>query len=139
MSELDVGKGSASRRSRFTPGNRTPDTHWVRDWVDPTTVVDSVETNLLYCRESNPIHRLLVNNNAVPNMNDLCFTVESENETIDSAISLGCSSCLADTEKWCSEERLVRKIGGNARNIKIQASHVNPSFHAHVLLSPQKN
>jgi hypothetical protein len=31
---------SASRPGRFTPGERTPDTHWLDGWVGPRTGLD---------------------------------------------------------------------------------------------------
>jgi hypothetical protein len=30
---LDGGEWSVSRPGRFTPGERAPNAHWVRDWV----------------------------------------------------------------------------------------------------------
>jgi len=38
-SALDGGQWSASRLGRFTPGERTPVTHWTGDWAD----LDAVE------------------------------------------------------------------------------------------------
>jgi hypothetical protein len=32
-SVLDRGEWSASRPGRFTPRERAPGTHWIRDWV----------------------------------------------------------------------------------------------------------
>jgi hypothetical protein len=32
-SALDGGEWSASRPGRFTPRERAPGTHWIRDWV----------------------------------------------------------------------------------------------------------
>jgi len=32
-SALDGGEWSASRRDRFTPRKRAPDTHWIWGWV----------------------------------------------------------------------------------------------------------
>jgi hypothetical protein len=37
------GEWSASRPVRFTPGERAPGTHWIRDWVDPRASLDNVE------------------------------------------------------------------------------------------------
>jgi hypothetical protein len=34
---------SASRLGRFTPGGKTPDTHWIVGWVCPTAGLDDVE------------------------------------------------------------------------------------------------
>jgi hypothetical protein len=42
-SALVVGKWSASCPSRFSPGERAPDTHWIGDWADPRAVLDDVE------------------------------------------------------------------------------------------------
>jgi hypothetical protein len=42
-SALVGGEWSASRSGRFTPGERAPDTHWIRGWVDPRAGVDDVE------------------------------------------------------------------------------------------------
>jgi predicted oxidoreductase len=41
--ELAGGEWSASRRGRFTPGERAPRTHWIRGWVDPRVGLDDVE------------------------------------------------------------------------------------------------
>jgi hypothetical protein len=40
ISELDGDEGLASRSSRFTPGERTPGTHWAGHWVGPRTGLD---------------------------------------------------------------------------------------------------
>jgi hypothetical protein len=37
-SALDAGDWSASRPSRFTPGEIAPGTHWLRGWVAPEPV-----------------------------------------------------------------------------------------------------
>jgi hypothetical protein len=42
-SVLAGGEWSASRPGRFTPGERTPDTHWIGGWVDPRAGLDDVE------------------------------------------------------------------------------------------------
>jgi hypothetical protein len=36
------GEWSASRPCRFTPGERTPGTHWIGGWVDPRADLDDV-------------------------------------------------------------------------------------------------
>jgi hypothetical protein len=33
-SALDSSEWSVARPGRFTHGERAPDTHWIRDWVD---------------------------------------------------------------------------------------------------------
>jgi hypothetical protein len=43
ISELVGNEWSASRPSLFTPGERAPGTHWIRDWVDPRAGLDEVE------------------------------------------------------------------------------------------------
>jgi hypothetical protein len=42
-STLVGGEWSASRPSRFTPGERAPGTHWVGGWVGPRASLDDVE------------------------------------------------------------------------------------------------
>jgi hypothetical protein len=42
-SALVGGEWSASRPGRFTPGKKTPITHWTGGWVGPTTGLDDVE------------------------------------------------------------------------------------------------
>jgi hypothetical protein len=42
-SALDGGEWSASRPGRFTPGERTPGTHWIGGWVDPRAGLDDME------------------------------------------------------------------------------------------------
>jgi hypothetical protein len=37
------GEWSASRSGRFTPGERSPGTHWIGGWVDPRADLDDVE------------------------------------------------------------------------------------------------
>jgi hypothetical protein len=37
------GEWSASRTSRFTPGERASGTHWIGDWADPWAVLDDVK------------------------------------------------------------------------------------------------
>jgi hypothetical protein len=39
-SALAGGEWSASRPGRYTPGERSPDTHWIGGWVDPRTGLD---------------------------------------------------------------------------------------------------
>jgi hypothetical protein len=41
-SALDRGEWSASRHGRFNPGERTPGTHWIGDWVGPRAGLDAV-------------------------------------------------------------------------------------------------
>jgi hypothetical protein len=41
-SALDGSEWSASGPGRFTPRERSPDTHWIGGWVDPRAVVDAV-------------------------------------------------------------------------------------------------
>jgi hypothetical protein len=41
-SALVGGEWSALRPAHFTPGERTPGTHWIVVWVDPRTVLDDV-------------------------------------------------------------------------------------------------
>jgi hypothetical protein len=42
-SALVGGEWSASHPDHFTPGERTPDTHWIGAWVDPIGGLDIVE------------------------------------------------------------------------------------------------
>jgi hypothetical protein len=42
-SALVGGEWSASLPSRFTPGERAADTHWIGGWVDPRAGLDDVE------------------------------------------------------------------------------------------------
>jgi hypothetical protein len=42
-SALDDGEWSATRFSRFKPGERAPGTHWKRGWVGPKRGMDIVE------------------------------------------------------------------------------------------------
>jgi hypothetical protein len=42
-SALAGGEWSASHSGRFTPGERTPGTHLIGDWVDPGAGLDDVE------------------------------------------------------------------------------------------------
>jgi hypothetical protein len=37
------GEWSASRRGRFSPGERAPGTHWIVGWVVPRTGLDDIE------------------------------------------------------------------------------------------------
>jgi hypothetical protein len=41
------GEWSASRSGRFTPGERTPGTHWIGGWVGPRAGLDTVEKRKL--------------------------------------------------------------------------------------------
>jgi hypothetical protein len=57
ISALDWGEWSASRPGRaFTPGVRTPGTHWTGGWVGPKTGLDTEARGkiLCPCRGSNP-------------------------------------------------------------------------------------
>jgi hypothetical protein len=42
-SPLAGGEFSASLPGLFTPGERAPGTHWIRDWVDPRAGLDDLE------------------------------------------------------------------------------------------------
>jgi hypothetical protein len=42
-SALVGGEWSVSRPGRFTPGERTPGTHWIGGWVSPIASLDDVE------------------------------------------------------------------------------------------------
>jgi hypothetical protein len=56
-SALDGGEWSASRPGHaFTPGERTPGTHWTGGWVGPRVGLDTEATGKILCprRESNP-------------------------------------------------------------------------------------
>jgi hypothetical protein len=55
-SVLDGGEWSASRLVHFTPRKRTPGTHWIGDWVGPSTIQDAVMKSKIPSprRESNP-------------------------------------------------------------------------------------
>jgi hypothetical protein len=58
-SALDGGEWSASRPGRpFTPGERTPGTHWTGGWVSPRASLDTGDRRkiLCPCRGSNPDH-----------------------------------------------------------------------------------
>jgi hypothetical protein len=44
-SALVGGEWSASRPSRFTPGERAPGTHWIVGWVDLRAGLDDVEVS----------------------------------------------------------------------------------------------
>jgi hypothetical protein len=46
-SALVGGEWSASRPGRFTPGERTPGTHWIGGWVDITASLDELKRKLL--------------------------------------------------------------------------------------------
>jgi hypothetical protein len=41
-SALAGGEWSASRLGRFTPGERSPGTHWIGGWVDPRAGLDDL-------------------------------------------------------------------------------------------------
>jgi hypothetical protein len=47
ISALAGCEWSASRPSRFTPGDRAPCTHWIGGWVDPRIDLDDVEKKFL--------------------------------------------------------------------------------------------
>jgi hypothetical protein len=55
-SALDVGGWSASRPSRFTPGESVPGTRRIRGWSGSRAGLDAVEWRRISCpcRESNP-------------------------------------------------------------------------------------
>jgi hypothetical protein len=40
---LAGGEWSASRPGHFTPGERAPDTHWIKGCVDPSASLDDLE------------------------------------------------------------------------------------------------
>jgi hypothetical protein len=42
-SALVRGEWSASHLGRFTPGERTPCTHWIGGWVDPRSGLDDLD------------------------------------------------------------------------------------------------
>jgi hypothetical protein len=42
-SALAIGEWSVSRPCHFTPGERTPGTHWIGGWVDPRAGLDDME------------------------------------------------------------------------------------------------
>jgi hypothetical protein len=42
-SALAGDEWSASRPCRFSPGERTPGTHWIGGWVDPRAGMEDVE------------------------------------------------------------------------------------------------
>jgi hypothetical protein len=42
-SALVGGEWSASRRGRFTPGERAAGTHWIGGWVGPRAGLDDME------------------------------------------------------------------------------------------------
>jgi hypothetical protein len=41
-SALAAGEWSSPRPGRFTPGEKAPDTPWIRVWVDPRAGLDDV-------------------------------------------------------------------------------------------------
>jgi hypothetical protein len=54
------GRWSASRRGLFTPGERTPGTHWIWDWVGPRAGLNDVEKRKFLTPaglELGPFHR----------------------------------------------------------------------------------
>jgi hypothetical protein len=59
----DLGAGgewSVSRPGRFTPGERTPGTHWIGGWVDPRAHLDNLEERkylILTALELRPLGR----------------------------------------------------------------------------------
>jgi len=46
-STLDRCEWSASRSARFTPGERTPGTHWTESWVGPRAGLEAVGSNCI--------------------------------------------------------------------------------------------
>jgi hypothetical protein len=42
-SALIGGEWSDSRPGRFTPGEKYPGPHWIRDWVSPRAGLDDME------------------------------------------------------------------------------------------------
>jgi hypothetical protein len=50
---LDGGEWSVSPRPRFTPGERTPGTHWTGGWVGPRASLDTEVRGKILCRGSN--------------------------------------------------------------------------------------
>jgi hypothetical protein len=44
ISALDGDEWSVSRPGRFTPRERSPDTHWIGGWMSPRAGLDAVET-----------------------------------------------------------------------------------------------
>jgi hypothetical protein len=55
-SALDMGEWSASRPNRVSPGERSPDTHWIGGWVGFSAGLDTEARGkrLFLCRGSNP-------------------------------------------------------------------------------------
>jgi hypothetical protein len=53
-SALAGGERSASRPNRFTPGERTPSTHWIVGWVDARAGLDHVEKIVALTRTRSP-------------------------------------------------------------------------------------
>jgi hypothetical protein len=53
-SALAGGDWSATRTSRFTPGERAPGTHWIGGWVSPRGGLDDVEKILDPSRTRTP-------------------------------------------------------------------------------------
>jgi hypothetical protein len=51
---LDGGERSASRTSRFIPGEIAPGTHWMGDWVRPKAHLDVWRREILPLPGSNP-------------------------------------------------------------------------------------
>jgi hypothetical protein len=50
-SALDGGERSVSPLCRCTSGERTPGTHWIGGWVDPTAALEVTENRkILHCR-----------------------------------------------------------------------------------------
>jgi hypothetical protein len=47
ISALVGGEWSTSRPGRFTTGERTPDTHWIGDWVDLRAGLDNLKKKFL--------------------------------------------------------------------------------------------
>jgi hypothetical protein len=40
---------SGQRQPRFTPGERTPGTHWIGGWVDPRAGLDAEARRKIIC------------------------------------------------------------------------------------------
>jgi hypothetical protein len=56
-SALDEGELSASRPSRFTPGERAPGNHWIGGWVNPRAGLDDLEKILDPTGTRTPSHQ----------------------------------------------------------------------------------
>jgi hypothetical protein len=88
-SALGEGEWSASRHGRaFTPGERTPGTHWTGGWVGPRAGLDTEVTGkiLCPCRGSNP-DRLVVQSVF---WHYTAWATPSHSTILDDAVSLTC-------------------------------------------------